>query len=334
MRYTFLTAFVLGICLQATAAPPVAKQLSVKKIWDEAPHSAFTDLAYWKDQFVCAFREGRNHMSTDGRIRVLGSKNGASWESLAVLTLEGFDLRDAGLSITPDGRLMLIGGAAPRKKDGQGSLTGSFVSFSDDGKMWAKPQIVSEPGRWLWRVTWHEGKAYGISYGSGHPRTPDRATSLVVSEDGIKYRDLVARLFDDPMPTEATLRFGEDGTMYCLQRRDGQPVFRSAFLGSSRPPYKDWKWHDLGTHVGGPNFIRLPSGQWIAAGRFYADKKPHTELASLNVEKGTIQPILQLPSGGDTSYPGLLWREGVLWVSYYSSHEGKTSIYLAKVAIE
>ena len=37
--------------------------------------------------------------------------------------------------------------------------------------------------------------------------------------------------------------------------------------------------------------------------------------------------------GGDTSYPGLLWHDGVLWVSYYSSHEGKTSIYLARVKV-
>jgi len=26
-------------------------------------------------------------------------------------------------------------------------------------------------------------------------------------------------------------------------------------------------------------------------------------------------------------------HEGLLWVSYYSSHEGKTSIYLAKVRL-
>ena len=37
--------------------------------------------------------------------------------------------------------------------------------------------------------------------------------------------------------------------------------------------------------------------------------------------------------GGDTSYAGLVWREDLLWISYYSSHEGKTSIYLAKVSI-
>ena len=44
-----------------------------------------------------------------------------------------------------------------------------------------------------------------------------------------------------------------------------------------------------------------------------------------------LTEFLKLPSGGDTSYAGLEWHKGLLWVSYYSSHEGKTSIYLAKV---
>jgi hypothetical protein len=38
-------------------------------------------------------------------------------------------------------------------------------------------------------------------------------------------------------------------------------------------------------------------------------------------------------SGGDSSYAGLLWHNGLLWISYYSSHSGKTSIYLAKAKI-
>lgn len=46
-----------------------------------------------------------------------------------------------------------------------------------------------------------------------------------------------------------------------------------------------------------------------------------------------ITPALTLPSRGDNSYTGLVWHEGLLWVSYYSSHEGKTSIYLAKVRL-
>jgi len=33
-------------------------------------------------------------------------------------------------------------------------------------------------------------------------------------------------------------------------------------------------------------------------------------------------------------HPDLIRHQGLLWVSYYSSHEGKTSIYLAKLSIE
>jgi hypothetical protein len=345
MRYILQAIVLAGISLPVQAAPPAAKIVSVQKIWDKAPHCAFTDLVYWNGQFVCAFREGRAHVSTDGRIRVLTSPDGEKWESAAVLKLDGFDLRDAGLSIAPAGtrqpvlpgagsRLMLIGGAAPRKTDKDRAPTGSFVAFSDDAKTWTTPEVVVEPGRWLWRVTWHDDKAYGISYASVRPLNADLSTQLLVSDDGLKYSELVPKLFGEGTPTEATLRFAKDGTMYCLQRRDGEPRYQSAFFGSSKPPYTDWQWHDLGTFVGGPNFIQLPSGKWIAAGRFFNDKTPKTKLAWLDVEKNTIEPILELPSGGDTSYPGLVWRDDSLWMSYYSSHEGKANIYLAKIRVE
>src|SRR5215212_6882541 len=164
MKTTCLAVLMSCSCLTATAAPPKAELISVKKIWDQAPHCAFTDLAFWKGHFVCAFREGRAHVATDGKIRILESPDGESWSSAAVLALDGFDLRDAGLSVTPDNRLMLIGGAAPRKKEKELVPTGTFVAFSADGAKWTKPQIVVEPGRWLWRVNWHDDKAYGISY--------------------------------------------------------------------------------------------------------------------------------------------------------------------------
>ncbi len=35
--------------------------------------------------------------------------------------------------------------------------------------------------------------------------------------------------------------------------------------------------------------------------------------------------------GGDTSYPGLVWHDDRLWISYYSSHEGNARIYLAQL---
>ena len=40
-----------------------------------------------------------------------------------------------------------------------------------------------------------------------------------------------------------------------------------------------------------------------------------------------------LPSSGDSSYPGLVWHDNQLWISYYSSHEGKAAIYIARVKL-
>ena len=121
----FIAAFVLITASHSLAGVPVTVELlGVKKIWNQAPHNAFTDLVRWNDQFCCAFREGRGHVSTDGKIRVLRSKDADTWTSTGLIALNGYDLRDAHLSITPDNRLMLLGGAAPRKKDGESAPTG------------------------------------------------------------------------------------------------------------------------------------------------------------------------------------------------------------------
>lgn len=78
--------------------------------------------------------------------------------------------------------------------------------------------------------------------------------------------------------------------------------------------------------------IQLPDGRIVVGGRSY-DGGAHTRLWWLDPQQARLTEILTLPSGGDTSYPGLVWYDGQLWVSYYASHEGKTSIYLAQVAL-
>jgi hypothetical protein len=331
------TMAVAVLVLQAgavSAASPVRAELvEVRKIWDQAPHNAFTDLVRWQNEFYCAFREGRGHVSSDGKIRVLRSQDADAWTSAALVELAGFDLRDAHLSVTPDGRLMLLGGAAPREKDGQSAPTGSFVAFSKDGVDWTRPQIVAKPGRWLWSATWHEGKAYGVSYAAG---SAERYLSLLASEDGIAFKPVVERLFSEGFPNETALRFTSDGTCYALVRRDnGGDGPYSAILGVSGGDFTKWDWHDLGTEFngfGGPNFIQLPTGQWLAAGRMH-EGGAHTALCQLDVTEHKMTKLLKLPSGGDTSYPGLVWHDGLLYVSYYSGHEGKTSIYLARIRL-
>jgi hypothetical protein len=310
---------------QPPATPTLRLEGEVRKLWDRGPHNAFTDLIRHKNRWYCAFREGEGHARGAGAIRVLASDDGDRWESAALVEEAGVDLRDPHLSAAPDGRLMLNGGAAvPPTRDPVKDHY-SFVSFSGDGKNWTRPQRILGSWQWLWRVTWHKGTAYGVAYGWDPQVQRKYSAALYRSKDGVKYDKVTD--FDVPQATEAALAF-EGDTMLCLQRRDGKP--NSAQLGTSEPPYKEWKWRDLGEFVGGPGLLRDPAGTWWAAGRLMKGGKPQTAVCRLDLKEGKLHPVLELPSGGDTSYPGLVWHEGRLWVSYYSSHEKKSNIYLAR----
>ena len=306
------------------------------KIWDQATTNAFTDLALIDGRFICVFREGAAHVSPDGTIRVLQSTDLKNWKSLALIQKDGYDLRDPKITLHPDGQTwMLYGGAAVREGNQPATSHQSFVVTSTDGRNWSPLIWAAAPNQWLWRVTWLNDAAYGVAYNvSPDSRAAKRyGTTLLKSEDGKIFEELAPSLFGESGPTEATLRFDDDGTCYCLQRRDGKEA-NTALLGTSKPPYKEWQWKDLVHYFGGPNFIKIPSGEWIASGRFHTDDGSKTVVCLLDEEKGSLERLLTLPSGGDTSYPGMVWHDGNLIVSYYSSHEGKTSIYLSTISVK
>lgn len=325
---TVAVVALLAFTTSARAADETGKPelLEVRKIWDRAPHNAFTDLIRFKDRWFCAFREGAGHVSPDGAIRVLESADGKEWSPAAHVTHPGADLRDAKLSVTPDGRLML-NAAAARRGPGIPTAHRSMVWFSKDGKEWGEGKEIADPDVWVWRATWHRGTAYAIGYGTGK----DQFVRLYASPDGVHYETRVERLFDKGHPNEHALVFLDDGTCLCLLRRDGKDA-PNGLLGTAKPLYTDWTWKDLGRKIGGPAMTRLPDGRLLAGVRLY-EPKVRTALCWIDPRDGKLTECLALPSGGDTSYPGLVWHDGLLWVSYYSSHEGKTSIYLAKVKL-
>jgi len=323
--------FVLSLLVPALLCPVLsaatgASLLEVVKIWDQARYNSFVDLVRCDGQWFCTFREGESHVyGADGTIRVITSRDGRNWQSAALLAEAGVDLRDPKINVTPDGRLMLVIGGSVY--DGKTLVSRQpRVSFSSDGTNWSPLQPVLEKGDWLWRVTWFGDTAYGVSYVSRSEG--EWLLKLFRSTDGINY-DLVTLLDVPGSPNETTLRFLPDGEMIALVRRESGN--RHAWIGTSREaPYTDWTWTETGFQIGGPNFIILPDGSMWASGRAYGEET-RTVLARMT---GTsYDPVLTLPSGGDTSYPGLAWHEGKLWIAYYSSHEGKASIYLAQVTL-
>ena len=301
------------------AASPGAELVELRKIWDQAPHNAFTDLVRFDGKWFCTFREGAAHVSPDGALRVLESTDGETWTSAARIESKDSDLRDAKLSVTPQGQLMLTGAGALHNKSQHTHQ--SLAWFSDDGREWSEAHKIGDPDFWLWRSTWHAGKAYGIGYSV----TKDQSIRLYESADGKSYSTLVERLHDAGFPNESSIVLDGD-VAHCLLRRDAG----TGLLGTALAPYREWTWQDLGKQIGGPQMIRLEDGRYVAAVRLY-DLKARTSLCWIDPKAGSLTEFLALPSGGDTSYAGLVEHDGMLWVSYYSSHEGKTSIYLAKV---
>jgi endonuclease/exonuclease/phosphatase family metal-dependent hydrolase len=316
---------VVDLTLPAARPAPAPALVGVAKIWDAGAHNAFTDLIRWRGRWYCTFREADAHVGGDGRVRVLTSGDGETWTSAALIAEPGIDLRDPKLSVTPDDRLMLVaGGSVYEGTTYRGRQP--RVLFSSDGTAWSPPERILAEGDWLWRVTWHEGTAYGVTYRAGAGESAEWTAALVSARDGRTFREITT--FEIPnRPNETTLRFMPDGEMVALVRREAANRF--AWLGRSRPPYTSWTWRETLHFVGGPNFIRLPNGDLWASGRSLAGG-PKTVLARLALD-GRYEPALTLPSGGDTSYAGMVWHDGLLWVSYYASHEGKSAIYLARV---
>lgn len=346
IRTSAVTIACLLVASSSAHGEPSAglERVSVKLIWNEAHYNAFVDLIRFHDKWFCSFREGKFHVAKpgkedDGKIRVISSSDGEAWTSAALLDEPGVDLRDPKLSITPDGRLMIVAGGS-QYPGGIFKGRQSRVMFSADGSHWTKPQPVVKEGQWLWRVTWQKGKAYGIAYyGSPGPYRQD----LVESDDGIHWN--VVTELKVPGGGEATVRFPDDDRMMILMRRvpalaDRKlsvppPDTRShAWIGISEPPYHDFQWRTTGHMVGGPNFIVLPSGKMVGGGRSLQNNDPKMPRTGLGFLTPTsLEPELWLPSGGDNSYPGLVYHDNLLWVAYYSSHGGNPAIYLAKIRV-
>ena len=108
MKSAWKAAAILGFVF--AASPGLAEEKSAlkivesRRIWDKAAHNAFTDLLRHDDRWYCVFREGSKHVSPDGSLRVITSKDGEAWESLTLISHPIDDLRDAKLTRTPDGR--------------------------------------------------------------------------------------------------------------------------------------------------------------------------------------------------------------------------------------
>lgn len=345
--FTLLPVFLLAAAGCFSCAEPGSDDVDIKvsRIWESEKHCAFTSIASFGGHYYVAFREAGSHIfeadgSARGQIRILESRGGRKWRSVACLSKEGYDLRDPSLSVTPDGRLLVsMGGSVYVDK----KLVGRDPMYSEstDGRTFSAPEpieIVSPNATgedWLWKIDWRGDTGYGVVYSSVEGEdNPDNTTIvfLVKTKDGIHYEDVTS--LDVPgFPNEASVHFLSDGRMLMLLRQE--VLDRQGIWGISEPPYTDWTLRKVGFQVGGPNFIALNDSTIVAGSRSYLIPGSFKTMLLKGGVDGRFEQIAVLPSGGDTSYPGFLVVGDELWVTYYSSHATpKAAVYLARIPLK
>ena len=328
------SSLIVLLLLVSGQTPPALTlpTLDATRIWDAASHCAFTDIAHWQGRFYITCRESNAHVyGTDGKIRVIVSDDGVAWQSFALIQEDGVDLRDPKLSTTPDGRLMLLFGGSyyhgrtlQRRQPRVAFLSPGEETFTDPVPIVVDESITTHVD-WLWRVTWHQGTAYGVIY----QHLGDRVgLYLVKSDDGIHYDALHS--FDiTGRPNETTVRFNAAGEMLLFIRRGSED--RQGFIARAAPPFTDWQVEPMGERVGGPNMILLDDDTTLMAFRRYTN--PKTTVLGVLGEDGQFTQTHRTQTAGDCGYPGLLVHEDELWICDYSSHEQGTAIYLSRVPL-
>lgn len=302
--------------------------IELNKIWNKSEHNAFTDLIYFKDKWYCSFRVASTHMSYDGAIQIISSKDGKNWNPIVLIEIKDYDIRDPKLSISSKNELVINAGIRIEKPIDDISLL-SATWLSKDGESFSEANYCSKNSNtWRWSTTWHKDLAYSFAYVGKH-----KLGALYTSTDAKEWNLLEDNVFPSSTTgewaNESSLLFIDD-IAYCILRRDGGDY--SAVFSTSNPPYKKWEWKNLGQYVGGPKMINI-NGKFLVAGRLANEKEYYTALVWLDIKNNKLEEALRMPSKADSSYPGLIYKDDILYMSYYSSHEGKSSIYFAKIKV-
>lgn len=296
----------------------------VRTIVADGKHNAFTAFVRFRDSYWLAFRAAAAHNSSDGNIRVLRSSDAKTWTESFVLDVEPDD-RDPQFLVT-EKRLFLYDAAL------RGSELTTYCAYTDDGRTWSKPVPVYLPRFILWKPCEHDGRFYSgahkkdeVSGGKG------REVHLVTSDDGLNWTK-ISTIRAGNWESETTLYFTpEHHAVAFLRQKYGSPP---AEILESDPPYTDWKSRKPNVdHFSGHSVHTFRKTTYLLSRTIDNSKKTSGSTIYIFAD-GSLRRYCDLPSGGDCAYLEAVEQGDDMLVSYYSSHEGSTNIYLAIVPLK
>jgi hypothetical protein len=333
--------FIVCVVLSCSAhdqeiIEPAADTIKVTRVaYQEGRHKAFTDITFFDNQFFLVFREADEHaFGEDGVVHLYSSVDGLEWNFIQEIVQTGIDLRDPKFALNGDQLSLYIHGSTYENQQIK-SFTGYNLKYSKTmGWQEPKPVLLDNLApvansilgneAWPWRITWHENKAYSVGYNGND------IFDLYKSDDGLFFskQNVFEPIPKDP--SETTVRVSNSGEFFAMVRRNKG----STLLGRTRNPTEDWDWFaeiDF-ENFRGPNFLILDDHKLLFSGAFFS----WVYLGVYDLETNTYKQVIDIPSFGDGSYPGMVIKDNILWLSYYTSFENTrgSSVYVAAINLE
>lgn len=323
MKRPTIFALVLAVATALAAeavksSVPLVQPRSVRKLVADGKHNAFTSLVHWRGIYWLAYRSGTGHKSSGADVVLMRSPDGEDWkEAFRVDVLP--DDRGGDFLKTPN-RLFYYFNSM------KGRDLSSYVIHTDDGESWTKPQPIYEPQFIVWKPFIHNGRFYANAHrkAEGKDAGKIRESRLITSADGLKW-EIIATVRKGNWESETTFYFGPKEKLTAFLRTKYNPA---GTILEAMPPYQKWTSRPAGVHLSGHG-IHTFRGTTYLISRTMEGKKTGTMIYTF--DDGTLHPYCALPSGGDCSYAEAVEFGDDMLVSYYSSHEGTTNIYLARV---
>ncbi len=343
-----LLTLTAAICCHTTGGerPPDVKVANIRRVFHNGQHNAFTDLARFRGKFYLTFRSCPDgHMvHPSARVIVLASDDAEKWEQVHQFRVEKRDTRDPHFLVFQDKLFVYTGTWYSGEttipiKDYDLNMHLGYAAWSDDGATWHGPVLLEGTfGHYIWRANTFAGKAYLCgrrkSNFDASPRGEgDAVESLMLeSDDGLIWRKKA--VFQEERGDETAFQFESDGSVVAIGRRGRG----TAQLLRSHPPYQQWDRQDLDRYIGGPLITRWGARYVVGGRKSIGDSGPKTSMYWL--VDGALYEFAELPSGGDTSYPGFVELSPTRAImSWYASHEKDddgntiTAIYMADLEI-
>ena len=305
--------------------------IDIQRVDYDGCHNAFTDLVFWRDAWYLAFRSGESHKSLDEKIVLMRSAESESWSEAAVFTSDD-DARDPKFLATPD-RLILY--HVGRRENGKTPL----LQYTADGDSWTEPQVGYHEHHVWWRPRQGPDGAYYVAIHTDRELGGLRRVALCRSPDGLTWEE-VSPIWSSYNVNETAIEFTNDGDLVALVRGAvgiRNQVSEKAVLAFSSAPYTTWDYRATDLSAGGPELSNIGGTLYAVARKFrwIPEGERLPSVTSLYVlDDRVLHEFLTVPSGGDCSYAALADAgDGEVAMSDYSSHEGRTSVYLARFEV-